>query len=102
MMEIARAEKYEMLTRSRCLDIEGVDDAKKFKELKSAMRVIGMTGKFQDISNNGPLGAEMQFVFSIISSILHFGNIQFVPVGSDHAALADDESNQFAVAKLLG
>jgi myosin-5 len=49
------------------MPVEGVNDAEDFAKVKSALEVLGVTEEERDE------------YFSLISAILHLGNIKFAP-----------------------
>jgi myosin heavy subunit len=59
------ADEYNYLNMSGCLAIEGLDDGEELKSMVAAMNGIGFTDQ------------ERGGVFSVVSSILHLGNIEF-------------------------
>ncbi|KNC48805.1 uncharacterized protein AMSG_00585 [Thecamonas trahens ATCC 50062] len=72
-----------------CYTIPGANDADDFIELKDAFNAIGLVPD------------EIDFVFSVVSAVLLFGNVQFTPSGSDGCQLAD-ETPVNEIAQLLG
>lgn len=62
---LTRAEDYHYLTQGGCLTCEGMDDMEEYATIRGAMKVL----MFND--------AETWFIFKLLSSILHIGNIKF-------------------------
>eukprot|EP01114_Cavostelium_apophysatum_P013844 TRINITY_DN344_c0_g2_i1.p1 TRINITY_DN344_c0_g2~~TRINITY_DN344_c0_g2_i1.p1 ORF type:complete len:1517 (+),score=469.87 TRINITY_DN344_c0_g2_i1:48-4598(+) len=80
--------QYLLLSRSGCTSIDGVDDAAQFSALKRSMSILGISEEQQ--SN----------VFSLLSAILHIGNIAF-----DNSREKSEVKNKHLLqipAKLLG
>lgn len=86
------ANKYHYLTQSGCIDIEDVDDGKDYESLKLAMTVLNITPELQDS------------IFSIVSAILHIGNLKFKSQNDGEAiGFTDGDMDTLAkVARLLG
>lgn len=70
--------------------MEGVDDAQNFQALKRSLDIVGITQE------------EQMHIFSVVSAILHIGNIRF-DTSREEAAITDDSMpNVNLVASLLG
>ncbi|VDK83680.1 unnamed protein product [Litomosoides sigmodontis] len=85
---ITTLDYYNYLNHSGCYAIDGVDDAKEFKQILHAMDVIGIDGTKQ------------MEILQIVAAIMHIGNITFVERNS-FAAIADERFLEFP-AYLLG
>jgi len=81
-------QSYVYTSRSKCLDVAGIDDHAEFEETLNAMRVIGMSQ------------AEQDDVFRMLAAILWIGNISFVENDEGNSAIADQSVIDF-VAYLL-
>lgn len=81
-------QSYIYTSRSKCFDVQGIDDPADFKETLDAMRIIGMTKEEQDN------------VFRMLAAILWIGNVQFVEDDSSNASITDQSVVEF-VAYLL-
>lgn len=81
-------QKYKYLS-SATSNIANVDDAKDFKILRDAFKVMGFT----------PL--EIENVFSLLAIVLHLGNIDFTSWKSEQANFTTD-SNISTIAEMLG
>lgn len=65
LYKLESAETYNYLNQSGCTKIEGVDDVEEFKELSSAIDVVGISATEKDA------------IFRVLSGILHLGNVAF-------------------------
>lgn len=81
-------ETYVYTSRSKCLDVEGIDDVAEFQDTLNAMKVIGLSQ------------AEQDQIFRMLAAILWIGNIHFVEDDSGYAAVHDASVVDF-VAYLL-
>lgn len=82
-------ESYLYTSKSKCYNVDGIDDVKDFAETLEAMRVVGLSQQEQDE------------VFRCLASILWLGNIQFREDEQGNAAIVDSSVTDF-VAYLLG
>ncbi|CAZ84294.1 unnamed protein product [Tuber melanosporum] len=79
---------YLYTSKSKCLDVPGIDDVAEFQDTLSAMRVIGLSQGEQDQ------------IFRMLAAILWLGNIQFVEDEQGNGAISDSSVTDF-VAYLL-
>ena len=75
---------YLYTSRSKCLDVPGIDDNREFKETLDAMNVIGLSL------------AEQDDIFRVLAFILWLGNITFREDDSGNAAIVDQSVVDFA------
>lgn len=66
---IQNANRFNYLSKSECYNVDGINDANDFQEIKSAMETINLT-------ENDRLN-----IFKVIAGILHLGNIKFASDG---------------------
>jgi len=86
---LENASNYTFLTQGG-LPVPGVDDPAEFQSTANAMCIMGM------------LPEDLSAIFRVVSSVLHFGNMQFKQErNSDQATLPDNTVAQ-KVAHLLG
>lgn len=85
---IQQPETYAFLSKSKCFDVDGIDDVAEFRDTLNAMKVIGLSQ------------AEQDDVFRMLAAILWAGNIHFVE-GDDGYAKAADQSVVDFLAYLL-
>lgn len=83
---------YKILSQSGCTTLEGVDDAKEFRDVKAAFDTIGMDGESQ------------AQVWKLLASVLHMSNLEFDKVDDaqgEIASITDREVSQCQDAKQL-
>lgn len=85
---IQKPETYVYTSRSKCFDVDGIDDVAEFQETLNAMKVIGLSQ------------AEQDEIFRMLAAILWIGNIQFGEDESGWAQVKDKSVVDF-VAYLL-
>ncbi|KAL1993236.1 hypothetical protein VTN49DRAFT_3185 [Thermomyces lanuginosus] len=85
---IQQPQSYLYTSRSKCLDVPGIDDVADFQEVLQAMRIIGLSQDEQDS------------IFRMLAAILWLGNIQFVEDDHSNASITDQSVVNF-VAYLL-
>ncbi|KAF2400442.1 hypothetical protein EJ06DRAFT_582273 [Trichodelitschia bisporula] len=85
---VQEPKSYVYTSRSKCFDVDGIDDHADFKETLNAMKVIGLSQ------------AEQDDLFRMLAAILWLGNVSFVENNEGNAAIADQSVVQF-VAYLL-
>ncbi|PGH26760.1 myosin-1 [Polytolypa hystricis UAMH7299] len=85
---IQTPDAYVYTTRSKCFDVEGIDDVADFQETINAMKIIGLPQ------------AEQDNIFRVLSAILWLGNMQFVEDDHSNASITDQSVIDF-VAYLL-
>jgi myosin-1 len=79
---------YLYTSRSKCLDVEGIDDHAEFADTLNAMKIIGMAQSEQDD------------LFRMLAGILWLGNVQFVENDEGNAKITDQGTIDY-VAYLL-
>jgi myosin-1 len=79
---------YLYTSKSRCQDVDGIDDHADFRETVNAMKIIGMTQ------------AEQDNLFRMLAAILWIGNIQFAEDDEGNSKITDSSVVDF-VAYLL-
>jgi len=80
---IQQPETYAYLSKSKCYNVDGIDDVAEFNDTVNAMNVIGLTQ------------AEQDDVFRMLAAILWAGNIHFVEGDDGYAAVADQSVVDF-------
>lgn len=76
-------ETYLYTSKSKCFDVDGIDDIADFKETISAMQIIGLSQTEQDE------------IFRMLAAVLWTGNIQFVEDKDGYAAVSDQSVVDF-------
>ncbi|XP_048441531.1 myosin-2 isoform X2 [Pyrus x bretschneideri] len=89
-LNLKRASEYRYLNQSDCLEIDGVDDARKFHMLMEALDVVRVCKEDQE------------HVFSLLAAVLWLGNISFQSIDNEnHVEVLADEAVTIA-AMLMG
>ncbi|KOS23417.1 Myosin-1 [Escovopsis weberi] len=81
---IQKPETYIYTSRSKCLDVDGIDDVAEFKDTLNAMKVIGLSQ------------AEQDEIFRMLATILWIGNIRFKEDQEGYAEVVDTSVVDFA------
>jgi myosin-1 len=85
---VQQPQSYVYTSRSKCYDVDGIDDHSEFNDTLQAMKVIGLTQEEQDN------------IFRMLAAILWLGNVSFQEDDSGNAAVVDQSVVEF-VAYLL-
>lgn len=85
---VQKPESYTYTSRSKCFNVDGIDDAADFRDTLNAMNIIGVAQ------------AEQDQIFRMLAAILWIGNIQFKEDDSGWAEVVDKSVVDF-VAYLL-
>lgn len=85
---VQQPQSYTYTSRSRCFDVNGIDDVNDFKDTLNAMKIIGLSQ------------AEQDDIFRMLATILWLGNISFVEDDSGNGTIVDQSVVDF-VAYLL-
>ncbi|KAF2806649.1 uncharacterized protein BDZ99DRAFT_573394 [Mytilinidion resinicola] len=85
---VQQPQSYIYTSKSKCYDVQGIDDHADFQETLDAMKIIGLSQ------------AEQDNIFRMLAAILWLGNVSFVEDDSGNAAIADSSVVDF-VAYLL-
>ncbi|KAH8596675.1 myosin-1 [Bisporella sp. PMI_857] len=80
---VQRPETYAYTSRSKCLDVDGIDDLAEYRDTLNAMNVIGLSQPEQDE------------IFRMLAAILWTGNINFVEDKDGYAAVQDQSVVDF-------
>jgi myosin-1 len=80
---IQQPQSYLYTSRSKCFDVQGIDDASDFNDTLEAMRIIGLAQ------------AEQDNIFRILAAILWLGNVQFTEDDQSHATITDQSIVDF-------
>ncbi|XP_064607942.1 unconventional myosin-IXAa-like isoform X2 [Liolophura sinensis] len=64
-LQLYSPEKYHYLNQSECCTLEGVDEVHEFARLRESMELVGFSAEAQGR------------IFSVLSAVLHLGNIEF-------------------------
>ncbi|RMJ14138.1 Myosin-1 [Fusarium kuroshium] len=81
---IQKPETYVYTSRSKCFDVDGIDDLAEFQDTLNAMKIIGLSQPEQDE------------IFRMLAAILWIGNIQFQEDQGGYAEVIDRSVVDFA------
>lgn len=85
---IQKPETYVYTSRSKCFDVDGIDDLAEYQDTLNAMKIIGLSQTEQDE------------IFRMLAAVLWIGNIQFREDDNGYAEVTDRSVVDF-VAYLL-
>ena len=85
---VQQPQSYLYTSRSKCFDVQGIDDVADFKDTLNAMKIIGLSQIEQDD------------IFRMLAAILWLGNITFAEDDSGNSIISDQSVVDF-VAYLL-
>lgn len=80
---IQKPETYIYTSRSKCLDVDGIDDLAEFQDTLNAMKIIGLSQ------------AEQDNIFRMLSAVLWTGNLVFREDDNGYAAVSDQSVVDF-------
>lgn len=87
-LRLGAPQSFEYLNQSGCIEIDGVDDAEEFAEVRRAMELLSFTKQ------------EMEDIFSICAGVLHMGNIAFTSTGDRASKVSSPKALEDAAALL--
>jgi len=85
---VQQPQSYTYTSRSKCYDVQGIDDVAEFKDTLDAMKIIGL------------LQSEQDDIFRMLAAILWLGNVTFAEDDSGNSTISDQSVVEF-VAYLL-
>ncbi|ESP05442.1 hypothetical protein LOTGIDRAFT_102587 [Lottia gigantea] len=71
-LNLSTPENYNYLSCSDCITLDGTDEKYEFARLKQSMEMVGFSPETQ------------KRIFSVLSAVLHLGNIEFKKKGDQH------------------
>uniref|UniRef100_A0A2C9KA35 Unconventional myosin-IXb n=1 Tax=Biomphalaria glabrata TaxID=6526 RepID=A0A2C9KA35_BIOGL len=71
-LHLLKADQYNYLSQSACYSVEGVDEKHEFSRLRQSMEMVGFSPETQ------------RKIFSVLSAVLHLGNVEFKKKGDKH------------------
>ncbi|KAG9233170.1 P-loop containing nucleoside triphosphate hydrolase protein [Amylocarpus encephaloides] len=80
---VQKPETYLYTSKSKCLEVDGIDDLAEYQDTLNAMKVIGLTQ------------AEQDEIFRMLAAVLWTGNIQFGEDKDGYAAVTDQSVVDF-------
>ncbi|EFA78234.1 myosin IB [Heterostelium album PN500] len=85
---LSTPDSFYYLNQSECYTVDGVDDAADYREVRDAMKVIGLSDEEQSI------------LMRIVACVLHIGNIYFIEDDKGNAAIYDPNALDLAASML--
>ena len=76
-------DKYEYTSRSKCFNVDGIDDLADYQDTLNAMKIIGLSK------------AEQDEIFRMLAAVLWTGNIQFREDKDGYATVVDESVVNF-------
>ena len=90
---LTKASDYQYLNQSKCYTLEGVDEAYEYSRLKQSLEMVKITNEKHKLLN------------SVISAVLHLGNVEFTKKSTyhcDEAVMVKNPEKEVAIiSKLL-
>jgi myosin-1 len=80
---VQEPDKYVYTSRSKCFNVDGIDDLAEYRDTLNAMKIIGLSQ------------AEQDEIFRMLAAILWTGNIQFREDKDGYATVADESVVNF-------
>ena len=80
---VQKPETYVYTSKSKCFNVDGIDDLAEYQDTLNAMKIIGLSQ------------AEQDEIFRILAAILWTGNIDFVEDKDGYATVADQSVVDF-------
>jgi myosin-1 len=80
---VQEPDKYIYTSRSKCFNVDGIDDLADYQETLQAMKIIGLSQ------------AEQDEIFRVLAAILWTGNLQFKEDKDGYAAVTDESVVNF-------
>ena len=71
LLHLDRPGTFEYINKSGCISIDGMDDAKEFEDVLTAMNNLAISE------------SERNNIFSVSAAVLHIGNIFFDPIDGE-------------------
>ncbi|GFR76566.1 unconventional myosin-IXb [Elysia marginata] len=91
-LHLLQADQYTYLSQSSCYKVEGVDEQHEFARLKQSMEMVGFSPETQ------------KKIFSVLSAVLHLGNVEFKKKGDnyhDESVLVKNMDTVKTISELL-
>ena len=89
---LTKPSDYQYLNQSKCYTLDGVDEAYEYSRLKQSLEMVGFTNEKHKRLN------------SVISAVLHLGNVEFTKKSTyhcDEAVMVKNQEEVAIISKLL-
>ncbi|XP_042444067.1 myosin-17-like [Zingiber officinale] len=74
---------FHYLNQSKCIKLDGVDDAEEYIAIRRAMDIVGISEQ------------EQEAIFRVVAAILHLGNVNFAKGQDIDSSVIKDEKSRF-------
>ncbi|XP_042377682.1 myosin-17-like [Zingiber officinale] len=74
---------FHYLNQSKCIKLDGVDDAEEYIAIRRAMGIVGISEQ------------EQEAIFRVVAAILHLGNVNFAKGQDIDSSVIKDEKSRF-------
>ncbi|KAL9685470.1 hypothetical protein QQ045_022920 [Rhodiola kirilowii] len=74
---------FHYLNQSNCIQLDAIDDAKEYIDLRRAMDIVGISSEEQD------------GIFRVVAAVLHLGNIEFAKGKESDSSQPKDDKSMF-------
>ncbi|KAJ7567450.1 hypothetical protein O6H91_02G148000 [Diphasiastrum complanatum] len=81
--KLGEAHTFHYLNQSNCYELNGVNSSREYTKTRRAMEIVGISPD------------EQEAIFRVVASILHLGNIEFVPGKETDSSKPKDEKANF-------
>ncbi|XP_073150991.1 myosin-17-like [Henckelia pumila] len=90
--KLGNPESFHYLNQSKCIKLDGVNDAEEYLATRRAMDIVGISEE------------EQEAIFRVVAAVLHLGNIEFAKGKEIDSSVIKDEKSRFhlnTIAELL-
>ncbi|XP_073034125.1 LOW QUALITY PROTEIN: myosin-17-like [Primulina eburnea] len=81
--KLGNPESFHFLNQSKCIKLDGVDDAEEYLATRRAMDIVGISEE------------EQEAIFRVVAAVLHLGNIEFAKGKEIDSSVIKDEKSRF-------
>ncbi|KZV53151.1 myosin-17-like [Dorcoceras hygrometricum] len=81
--KLGNPESFHYLNQSKCIKLDGVNDAEEYLATRRAMDIVGISGE------------EQEAIFRVVAAVLHLGNIEFAKGKEIDSSVIKNEKSRF-------
>ncbi|XP_075474640.1 myosin-17-like [Primulina tabacum] len=81
--KLGNPESFHFLNQSKCIKLDGVNDAEEYLATRRAMDIVGISEE------------EQEAIFRVVAAVLHLGNIEFAKGKEIDSSVIKDEKSRF-------